>query len=84
VGEVEARVKAERHDRGRGARGAHTGRTGEDASFGVEAQRAVGDGEREDLGQVLAFDEVVEFAGNGAGVGFEGGQKEEVDWSHWV
>src|ERR1700692_3927517 len=49
VCEVEARVEAEGHDRGSGARGADAGENSEDSGFGIEMEVVVARGKREDF-----------------------------------
>jgi hypothetical protein len=66
--QIEARVEAERHDRGRGVGCALPGH---DCQFaiGVHADIVIRGREGKDLIQMVAFDPVLEFAGLIAGIG---------------
>jgi hypothetical protein len=69
VGEVEARVEAERHDRCCSARSANAGEQAKNTSVRVEAEVVVALGKGHDLVEVLALDPVLVLAGRVASVG---------------
>jgi hypothetical protein len=69
VGEVEARVEAEGHDGGGGARGAYSGEDSEDSSLWIEVEIVVASGKGEDGVEVFALNPVLVLAGGVAGVG---------------
>jgi hypothetical protein len=69
VGEVKARVEAESHDGGGGARGAYAGENTEDSGFRVEAEVVIASGKGEGRVEVFALDPVLVLARGVAGVG---------------
>ena len=80
MGEIEARVEAERHDGRGGVRGALSGEHGH-LAVAVHARSMIAGRERIDSVKVVAFDPVLQLAGLVAGVGayFKHGDHDDLD-----